>query len=278
MVASNRMNITCATIPRVIDGVVNGSFQMQTTPVTMAQWGHFLRSAAGQRWGRLVLDRHGLVRRAIFGESADALKNVERQTGDAMIGPPRLLVPTLEECAQRFGCVKSAEIFLDPQCPVVAVSWFEAAAFAAALGDGWRLPTEREWEFAARGGREGAHVYGTASGTRGRLGQEAHWPGNPETKAYGTIPVAQFAPNPYGLFDTAGNVWEYCVNPNGTAGGRPRAVRGGAWTVEDPRALLVTASEGFDLDPEKWNLPASVVGDRILPNLHCGFRCVGPAA
>jgi serine/threonine protein kinase/formylglycine-generating enzyme required for sulfatase activity len=114
--------------------------------------------------------------------------------------------------------------------PVVQVSWNDAQAFCAWLGkcEGrtYTLPTEAQWEYAARAGTTARYGEGDGLGAIDAVGWVR---GNlPTSHPDRPQPVAQKRPNAFGLCDTLGNVWEWCADPF-QEGDRRRAVRGGTW-------------------------------------------------
>ena len=145
----------------------------------------------------------------------------------------------------------------DLQRPVERVSWFDCRIFTSRLnritGKQFRLPTEAEWEYAARGGSQ-SQDYMYAGGNNI---DEVSWCGNvipshmSGTTGYGTHPVASKSCNELGLYDMSGNVWEWCFdrygcyskksqkNPIGSKSGSCRVNRGGSW-CEDAGSCRVS--------------------------------------
>jgi formylglycine-generating enzyme len=130
--------------------------------------------------------------------------------------------------------------FSQPQHPVVAVSWFQAIQYcewlASQTGRPYRLPTEAEWERAARGGLEQKQFSWGDDPPQTLPDYATRWQTGPE-------PVARYTPNGFGLYNIGDNVHEWCSdwydpnyytnsperNPRGPANGQRRASRGGSW-------------------------------------------------
>jgi sulfatase modifying factor 1 len=158
--------------------------------------------------------------------------------------------------------------------PVTLVRWEDAVAYCAwltvAAGRTVRLPTEAEWEKAARGGLEGkAYPWGDQlNPTR------ANFLSDPSVKtSQGTSPCRRYEPNGYGLFDMAGNVWEwvhdwhdpeyYATSPQrapaGPREGTLRMLRGGSWLASDSRML--SCSHRHKVPPDTYSYG---IGFRIV--------------
>ncbi len=122
--------------------------------------------------------------------------------------------------------------------PIMKVSWFDATAYAQWLsdvtGEDFRLPTEAQWEYACRAGTKTDYSFGE------KITKEQ---ANFDKANSRTMPVGCYRPNPFGLYEMHGNVWEWCADwydryptgkvkdPMGPDNGKYRVLRGGSWFV-----------------------------------------------
>jgi formylglycine-generating enzyme required for sulfatase activity/predicted Ser/Thr protein kinase len=144
------------------------------------------------------------------------------------------------------------------ECPVEKVSWNDAQKFISKLnqktGKRYRLPTEAEWEYAAKGGQ--SYTYSGSNDIK-----DVAW--YSENSNRETHPVKQKRANGYGLYDMSGNVWEWCAdwyadwyaadyyskspnkNPAGPSAGNWRVLRGGSWYYGSEYCRVANGSYGY---------------------------------
>lgn len=197
----------------------------------------------------------------LMGDAGDGFLKASRPVHRVTVDPFLLgrCQVTQGEWAEIAG--ENRSVFRGGALPVEMVSWEEAVRFCNARSvreglapcygagetdvtcdfgkDGFRLPTEAEWEYAARGGRTGAGFPYSGSGILDEVGWYKRNSGGR------THEVGSKKPNGLGLFDMSGNVWEWCwdsygpypdgpaVNPRGPEGSPGRVYRGGSWVDFD---------------------------------------------
>jgi sulfatase modifying factor 1 len=151
--------------------------------------------------------------------------------------------------------------------PVVQVAFDDAQAYARWVGRA--LPTEAQWEYAARGGRDGAAFLWNPGQDTGEAPMANHWRGEfPVTdrgsNGYkGTSPVGCFPANGYGLYDMVGNVWQWTGTAWNTSGEPVYAIKGGSFLCA-PNFCM------------RYRPAARQPGDGTIGTNHIGFRTVLP--
>lgn len=175
--------------------------------------------------------------------------------------------------------------------PVVHIAWEDAVAYAKWTGK--RLPTEAEWEFAARGGKTGnLYAWGNQFKVDGKFMANTFQGNFPNADTHedgfqGIAPVGKFAPNAYGLYDVAGNVWEWCDDWYNDAYYGQLKLKG---TVDNPKGPLTSNDPSEPGISKKVHRGGSFLctdqyctrymvgtrgkGDWKTGTNHLGFRCV----
>lgn len=275
---------------RPIHRVKVDAFFMDEHEVTNAQFAAFVKAT-----GYITLAEKVPTKEEFPNALPDMLK-----AGSVVFTPPSSSVSLdnfyqwwsyLEEACWLRPEGKSSSIKGRENHPVVHIAWDDAVAYATWAGK--RLPTEAEWEFAARGGLSGnLYTWGNVFKPEGKYMANTFQGRFPESNSAedgfaSTAPVKKFKPNGYGLYDMSGNVWEWCadwyrhdyyrnqangdltINPLGPAdsfdpdepGVVKKVQRGGSFLCNDQyctRYMVGTRGKG------DWRTGTN----------HTGFRCV----
>ena len=157
--------------------------------------------------------------------------------------------------------------------PVIRLKWNDAQAYVTWLsqqtGKQYRLPSEAEWEYAARAGTETTYDWGNEAGTNRANcdGCGSQWDGAQ------TAPVGSFAPNPWGLYDVHGNVWEWTEDCKGSSNYTGAPTDGSAWLAE-PCNMRILRGGGWDSHPDFCRASYRGTGDVSLGTDVMGLRVV----
>lgn len=249
--------------------VTLSAFSIDATAVTNSHFARFVEDT-GYRTESEVYGTSAVFHLLVQAESADIL--------GAAAGTPWWMNVRGADWAHPFGPNSTWRDL--PDHPVVQISWNDALAYCRWAGR--HLPSEAQWEFAARGGLEGRR-YPWGDDLLSSNGEHMCniWQGEfPKQNSLddgflGTAPVRSFPPNGYGLHEMSGNVWEWCSdwflpkyyrnsplnNPTGPTIGKGRVMRGGSYLCHD------SYCNRYRVAARSFNSPDSA-------SSNCGFRTV----
>jgi formylglycine-generating enzyme required for sulfatase activity len=276
---------------RPIHRVYVDGFFMDRTTVTTEEFGRFVKATAYLT----------VAERKPKAEDFPGAPPENLVPGSVVFAPPGHPVP-LNDHFQWWTYIKgvnwrhpegpNSNILGKERYPVVHIAYEDAEAYAAWAGK--RLPTEAEWEFAARGGQAGKpFVWGDAFRPHGKWMANTHQGHFPDHDAgddahLGIAPVAQYPPNQYGLYDMAGNVWQWTSDwyrPDyyaqlaaaGTVARNPRGPQS-SFDPAEPRQAKKAHRGGSYLCTDQY-CSRYIVGTRGKGEVstgtnNLGFRCV----
>jgi formylglycine-generating enzyme required for sulfatase activity len=291
--AANAVGIHAAADARPIHRVYVDGFWMDETDVTNEEFARFVKAT-----GYVTI-----AERTPTAEEFPGAPSENLYAGSVVFSPPAHAVP-LNDHYQWWAYVKGAN-WRHPEgsnsnlkgrekYPVVQVAYPDALAYANWAGK--RLPTEAEWEFAARGGLAGKrYPWGDEFQPNGKWmanTHQGHFPDNDtgDDGFVGIAPIAQFPPNGYGLYDMAGNVWQWTGDWYRPDYYRQLAVAGGV--TRNPHGPDTPFDPAEPTEKKKVHRGGSflcsdqycsryIVGTRGKGEVttgtnHLGFRCVRP--
>jgi len=253
--------------------VVLSPFRISATVVTNREFAAFVKATA------YVTEAERLGSAFVFHSLASA--RVRKTVRRRLAAAPWWL--EVKGACWRWPGGRGTHILDKPVHPVVQVSWNDARAYCDWAGV--RLPTEAEWEAAARGGLRGARYPWGNELTPGGRHMCNVWQGafpdkdDADDGFHGTCAVRSFPPNGYGLYEVAGNVWEWCADvfssavlegrsgrdPVGPAEGPARVIRGGSFLCHE------SYCNRYRVAARSSNAPDSAAS-------HIGFRVVSAGA
>lgn len=221
--------------------------KQQTTNTTTAKKGNRQQSARNSNLSPVI---QNLVNNMVRVEGGTFMMGATPEQGNNVLDEEKpahqvtlssFLIGKYEVTQEEWQAVMgdNPSYFKGAKCPVESVSWNDCQKFIRKLnamtGKRFRLPTEAEWEYAARGGNKSIGYKYSGSDNLDRV---AWYDGNSGSASHN---VGQKSPNELGLYDMSGNVWEWCqdwkdsyssisqTNPTGPSSGSVRVNRGGSW-------------------------------------------------